>query len=107
MSSSPVSLWEIPGECTLEGLEFWQTGHYGPICRGTIRRKDIPSAVVVKTLRGICLYSFIQAVCGTLLHVFGDIEPSKFELWESCVYLAGKNIQNFYILLLEDPTAMD
>ncbi|XP_071228730.1 tyrosine-protein kinase STYK1 isoform X2 [Salvelinus alpinus] len=55
VSSSPVRdgmEMEIPGECTLEGLEFWQTGHYGPICRGTMRRKDISSAVVVKTLRG-------------------------------------------------------
>ncbi|CAB1330003.1 unnamed protein product [Coregonus sp. 'balchen'] len=52
VSTSPVDPWEIPGECTLEGLEFWQPGHYGPICRGTMRRKDIPSAVVVKTLRG-------------------------------------------------------
>uniref|UniRef100_A0A3B4TF51 Si:ch73-206d17.1 n=1 Tax=Seriola dumerili TaxID=41447 RepID=A0A3B4TF51_SERDU len=45
--------WEIPQECVLEGLEFWQTGRYGPICKGLLKKKDGPSsAVVVKCLRG-------------------------------------------------------
>lgn len=44
--------WEIPEECVLEGLEFWQTGHFGPICKGLLRKRDgASSAVVVKTLR--------------------------------------------------------
>lgn len=45
--------WEIPEECVLEGLEFWQTGRYGPICKGLLKKKDgASSAVVVKCLRG-------------------------------------------------------
>ncbi|XP_040916575.1 tyrosine-protein kinase STYK1 isoform X2 [Toxotes jaculatrix] len=44
--------WEIPEECVLEGLEFWQAGHYGPICKGLLKKRDGPSsAVVVKSLR--------------------------------------------------------
>ncbi|XP_069567033.1 tyrosine-protein kinase STYK1 isoform X2 [Brachyistius frenatus] len=45
--------WEIPEECVLKGLEFWQTGHYGPICKGLLKRSDGgSSAVVVKSLQG-------------------------------------------------------
>lgn len=44
--------WEIPEECVLEGLEFWQTGRYGPICKGLLKKRDgTSSAVVVKSLR--------------------------------------------------------
>ncbi|XP_059188411.1 tyrosine-protein kinase STYK1 isoform X2 [Centropristis striata] len=44
--------WEIPDECVLEGLEFWQTGRYGPICKGLLKKRDgASSAVVVKTLK--------------------------------------------------------
>ncbi|KAM9351032.1 tyrosine-protein kinase STYK1 [Symphorus nematophorus] len=44
--------WEIPEECVLEGLEFWQTGRHGPICKGLLKRRDgASSAVVVKSLR--------------------------------------------------------
>ncbi|XP_029975480.1 tyrosine-protein kinase STYK1 [Salarias fasciatus] len=44
--------WEIPEECALVGLEFWQTGRYGPICKGLLRNKDgVASVVVVKSLR--------------------------------------------------------
>ncbi|XP_068997605.1 tyrosine-protein kinase STYK1 isoform X2 [Embiotoca jacksoni] len=44
--------WEIPEECVLKGLEFWQTGHYGPICKGLLKRRDGgSSAVVVKSLQ--------------------------------------------------------
>ncbi|XP_053173307.1 tyrosine-protein kinase STYK1 isoform X2 [Scomber japonicus] len=44
--------WEIPEECVLEGLEFWQTGRYGPICKGLLKKKDgTSSGVVVKSLR--------------------------------------------------------
>lgn len=44
--------WEIPQECVLEGVEFWQTGHYGPICKGLLKKRDgAASAVVVKSLR--------------------------------------------------------
>ncbi|XP_062283210.1 tyrosine-protein kinase STYK1 isoform X1 [Scomber scombrus] len=44
--------WEIPEECVLVGLEFWQTGRYGPICKGLLKKKDGPSSsVVVKSLR--------------------------------------------------------
>ncbi|XP_019907341.1 tyrosine-protein kinase STYK1 [Esox lucius] len=51
-STSPVGPWEIPGDCTLEGLEFCRTGHYGPVCSGTLRREHSRTAVVVKTLGG-------------------------------------------------------
>lgn len=45
--------WEIPEDCVLEGLEFWQTGRHGPICKGLLRKRDgASSAVVVKSLRG-------------------------------------------------------
>ncbi|XP_046895707.1 tyrosine-protein kinase STYK1 isoform X2 [Hypomesus transpacificus] len=50
-SQDAVCLWEIPGDCTLEGLEFWQSGRYGPICRASLRREATPTPVVVKTLR--------------------------------------------------------
>uniref|UniRef100_A0A3B5AU86 Tyrosine-protein kinase STYK1-like n=1 Tax=Stegastes partitus TaxID=144197 RepID=A0A3B5AU86_9TELE len=44
--------WEVPEECVLEGLQFWQTGRYGPICKGLLKKRDgASSAVVVKTLR--------------------------------------------------------
>ncbi|XP_042266047.1 tyrosine-protein kinase STYK1 [Thunnus maccoyii] len=44
--------WEIPEECVLEGLEFWQTGRYGPICKGLLKKRDgASSGVVVKSLR--------------------------------------------------------
>lgn len=44
--------WEIPEECVLEGLEFWQTGRHGPICKGLLKKRDgASSAVVVKSLR--------------------------------------------------------
>lgn len=45
--------WEIPEECVIEELEFWKTGHYGPICKGQLKnRNGSASAVVVKSLRG-------------------------------------------------------
>ncbi|XP_062314902.1 tyrosine-protein kinase STYK1 isoform X2 [Osmerus eperlanus] len=50
-SQDAVCLWEIPGDCTLEGLEFWQSGYYGPICRAFLRSEAISTPVVVKTLR--------------------------------------------------------
>ncbi|KAF7660488.1 hypothetical protein LDENG_00281370, partial [Lucifuga dentata] len=43
--------WEIPGECSLEGLKFWQSGCYGPICNGVFKRDGTSTAVVVKSLR--------------------------------------------------------
>ncbi|XP_044068688.1 tyrosine-protein kinase STYK1 isoform X2 [Siniperca chuatsi] len=44
--------WEIPEECVLEGLEFWQTGRHGPVCKGLLKKRDgASSAVVVKSLR--------------------------------------------------------
>lgn len=44
--------WEIPEECVLEGLEFWQKGRYGPICKGLLSKRDgASSVVVVKSLR--------------------------------------------------------
>lgn len=37
----------------MEELEFWLAGHYGPICKGLLKKRDgASSAVVVKTLRG-------------------------------------------------------
>lgn len=48
-----MSPWEIPDESVVEELEFWQAGHYGPICKGLLKKRDgAPSAVVVKFLRG-------------------------------------------------------
>lgn len=48
-----MSAWEMPEECVVEGLEFWQTGRYGPICKGLLKKRDgTSSAVVVKSLRG-------------------------------------------------------
>lgn len=45
--------WEIPEECVMEGLEFWQKGHYGPTCKGQLKnRNGSSSAVVVKSLKG-------------------------------------------------------
>lgn len=50
---SALGAREIPEECVLEGLEFWQAGRYGPICKGQLKKRDGASAaVVVKTLRG-------------------------------------------------------
>lgn len=47
-----LSHWEFPSECILDGVDFWQKGHYGPICKGRLRRTDGSSqTVVVKTLR--------------------------------------------------------
>ncbi|XP_058498847.1 tyrosine-protein kinase STYK1 isoform X2 [Solea solea] len=44
--------WEVSDECVLEGVEFWQTGRYGPICKGLLRKGDgVSSAVVIKSLR--------------------------------------------------------
>uniref|UniRef100_UPI0037E91568 tyrosine-protein kinase STYK1 n=1 Tax=Semicossyphus pulcher TaxID=241346 RepID=UPI0037E91568 len=44
--------WEIPEECVLEGLELWQTGRLGPVCKGLLKKRDgASSAVVVKSLR--------------------------------------------------------
>ncbi|XP_029912550.1 tyrosine-protein kinase STYK1 [Myripristis murdjan] len=57
-SISPVRVqealrpWEIPGECVLVGLKYWQTGRYGPICNGLLKRDRTSTAVVVKSLRG-------------------------------------------------------
>lgn len=47
-----LSHWEIPPDCALDGVDFWQKGHYGPICKGKLKRKDGSSQpVVVKSLR--------------------------------------------------------
>ncbi|XP_076022797.1 tyrosine-protein kinase STYK1 isoform X2 [Genypterus blacodes] len=43
--------WELPRECSLEGLKFWQSGCYGPICNGLLKRDGTSTAVVVKSLR--------------------------------------------------------
>ncbi|KAM9856130.1 tyrosine-protein kinase STYK1 [Aulostomus maculatus] len=44
--------WEIPEECTLEELKFWQKGYYGPICKGLLKDgSGASSDVVVKCLR--------------------------------------------------------
>lgn len=50
---SGLSASEIPEDCVVEELQFWQAGHYGPICKGLVKKRDkTSSAVVVKTLRG-------------------------------------------------------
>ncbi|XP_061590709.1 tyrosine-protein kinase STYK1 [Cololabis saira] len=44
--------WELPEEQSLDGLELWHTGHYGPVCKGLLRNRDGSSSlVVVKSLR--------------------------------------------------------
>ena len=68
-SQDAVCLWEIPGDCTLEGLEFWQSGRYGPICRASLRREATPTPVVVKTLRGALqdsIFTHIQLLSSRL-----------------------------------------
>ncbi|KAG9269073.1 tyrosine-protein kinase STYK1-like isoform X1 [Astyanax mexicanus] len=47
-----LSLWEIPAHCHLEEVEFLENGHYGPICRGQLKREGVTTSVVVKTLKG-------------------------------------------------------
>lgn len=52
LSKVQEALWEIPKECALEGVEFWQTGHYGPICKGVLKKSDgRATAVVIKSLQ--------------------------------------------------------
>ncbi|XP_051517107.1 tyrosine-protein kinase STYK1-like isoform X2 [Myxocyprinus asiaticus] len=43
--------WEIPAQCTLEGVELFQMGHYGPICKGQLKQDSISTAVVIKILK--------------------------------------------------------
>lgn len=43
--------WEIPAQCTLEGVELLQMGRYGPICMGQLKQDSISTAVVIKTLK--------------------------------------------------------
>ncbi|XP_036960573.1 tyrosine-protein kinase STYK1 isoform X1 [Acanthopagrus latus] len=51
-ADSASTPWELPEESVLEGLEFWQTGRYGPICKGLLKKRDGASySVVVKSLR--------------------------------------------------------
>lgn len=43
----------------MEELEFWQAGHYGPICKGLLKKREgASSPVVVKTLRGTQVFSY-------------------------------------------------
>ncbi|XP_051515060.1 tyrosine-protein kinase STYK1-like [Myxocyprinus asiaticus] len=46
-----LSPWEIPAQCTLEGVELFQMGHYGPICKGQLKQDSISTAVVIKSLK--------------------------------------------------------
>lgn len=49
---SVLGQWEMPKECGLEGVEFWQKGHYGPVCKGLLKKKDGSChPVVIKSLR--------------------------------------------------------
>ncbi|XP_056588814.1 tyrosine-protein kinase STYK1 isoform X2 [Triplophysa dalaica] len=43
--------WEIPAHCVLEGVEVFQTGRYGPICKGQLKQENQSTAVVIKTLK--------------------------------------------------------
>ncbi|XP_056131324.1 tyrosine-protein kinase STYK1 isoform X2 [Lampris incognitus] len=43
--------WQLPAEYALEGLQFWQSGRYGPICNGRLKKEGTSQAVVVKLLR--------------------------------------------------------
>lgn len=44
--------WEIPIHCVLEGVEVFQMGRYGPICKGLLKEDNTSTAVVIKTLKG-------------------------------------------------------
>lgn len=44
--------WEMPAQCTLEGVELLQMGRYGPICMGQLKQDSTSTAVVIKTLKG-------------------------------------------------------
>ncbi|XP_051961458.1 tyrosine-protein kinase STYK1-like [Xyrauchen texanus] len=46
-----LSPWEIPAQCTLEEVELFQMGHYGPICKGQLKQDSISTAVVIKSLK--------------------------------------------------------
>ncbi|KAI7794182.1 putative tyrosine-protein kinase STYK1, partial [Triplophysa rosa] len=43
--------WEIPAQCVLEGVEVFQMGRYGPICKGQLKQENQSTAVVIKTLK--------------------------------------------------------
>ncbi|XP_043080048.1 tyrosine-protein kinase STYK1 [Puntigrus tetrazona] len=43
--------WEIPAQCTLEGVEPLQKGRYGPICTGQLKQDSTSTAAVIKTLK--------------------------------------------------------
>ncbi|XP_050953217.1 tyrosine-protein kinase STYK1 [Labeo rohita] len=43
--------WEIPAQCSLEGVEPLHMGRYGPICMGQLKQDNTSTAVVIKTLK--------------------------------------------------------
>ncbi|XP_016351384.1 tyrosine-protein kinase STYK1-like [Sinocyclocheilus anshuiensis] len=46
-----LGLWEIPAQCSLEGVELLQMGRYGPIFMGQLKQDNTSTAVVIKTLK--------------------------------------------------------
>lgn len=77
-ADSASTPWELSEESVLEGLEFWQAGRYGPICKGLLKKRDGASySVVVKSLRGTTL-TFCVA-CEETIGVFrGDGSKAVF-----------------------------
>lgn len=84
--------WEIPAQCTLEGVELLQMGRYGPICMGQLKQDSISTAVVIKTLKGTqhksimkrCLlriYHKITNVGYIFLFQMGQINRRLLNLW--------------------------
>lgn len=67
----------------MEELEFWQAGHYGPICKGRLKKRDgASSAVVVKSLRGTQLIYQRNDLESTMLSrsIFFVKRTTKFSL---------------------------
>ncbi len=52
MQLDALGPWEIPAQCTLEGVELLQMGRYGPICMGQLKQDTTSTAVVIKILKG-------------------------------------------------------
>lgn len=84
--------WEIPAQCTLEGVELLQMGRYGPICMGQLKQDTTSTAVVIKILKGtqhksimkMCplrIYHTITNVGYVFLFQMGQINRRLQNLW--------------------------
>ncbi|XP_028663564.2 tyrosine-protein kinase STYK1 [Erpetoichthys calabaricus] len=46
-----ITEWEIPTECSVQDLEYLQSGRYGPTCMAQVVQADLSVPVIVKALR--------------------------------------------------------